>query len=387
MISVFSYFFHRLYSRATIVRCSPPTSAFSLLDNYQVLDLVPVSRCDSNNRVKEVGITYCSAIESTPFHYVAIVVHTLSSGILGNLGFSRTVERYGFRPSLESFAMLVGIFSSTRMHDEVRSLLKSIYDYYNRNRELRLFLLLSELVGLSNGSITLLQAYAAIVKVLAESSMLEDALIVYIDAKSVGLELGIPLCNLLLNFFVKRNEVEMVNYLFHDIKSTGPPPNVYTYCIMLDLYTRKDTLDMNKAEMILLEMEANGMNPNAIAYGSYLRGLCIDKTAEIAWYFLQDLHSRGFPCNTRCFNAVILGFCHEEQLTQALIVFNKMKESGFLPDVHNYNILIDGFSMKAEFQKCHDLLNEMINVGIMPNVVTYSSLLLGLCIAGELESR
>jgi pentatricopeptide repeat protein len=64
-------------------------------------------------------------------------------------------------------------------------------------------------------------------RIFVDLSMFEDALLTYIEAKKVGLELRV--CNFLLKSLVEKKQILHARSLFDDMKSSGPSPNVYSY--------------------------------------------------------------------------------------------------------------------------------------------------------------
>jgi pentatricopeptide repeat protein len=83
------------------------------------------------------------------------------------------------------------------------------------------------LVSNLRGLMTLLQLFVAIIRIFVELLMFEDALLTYIEAKKVGVQLQV--CNFLLKHLVERNQIKYAGSLFDDMKSSGPSPNVYSY--------------------------------------------------------------------------------------------------------------------------------------------------------------
>ena len=244
------------------------------------------------------------------FPYVVVAVRSLNWDVICQLKFADAVKEYGFSHAFESFVMLIRIFSSVRMHRKVGCLLRDVV-IFNKEENVDSFELLSELVHLSNGSITLLQASGDVIKALADDSMFNDAREHCLEAMRIGLKIGVPLYNFLLKCFVESYEVGDVRR--DHMKVSGPSPNVYTYTIMMDWYTKGDALDVDKANKILFEMENNGFTPNAVTHGMYLRGLCMAGNVQSAWEFLRNLQHKGLQYGNYCCNVVIHGFCCDQR--------------------------------------------------------------------------
>jgi len=155
---------------------------------------------------------------------ITLAVRTSNWDAARNISFRECVRLYGLSQSIGLFALLVQLFLPRRIR-EIRCLIQSIVDYCG-NAGQELFELAPMLVSKLGGSMTLLQVYATVIRIFVELSMFEDALLTYIEAKKVGVELR--LCNFLLKCLVQGNQIMYARSLFSDMKSFGPPPNVYS---------------------------------------------------------------------------------------------------------------------------------------------------------------
>lgn len=118
----------------------------------------------------------------------------------------------------------------------------------------------------------------------AYQALEEDAARVYVEAKEkVGTSgFTLPFCNFFIKRLVDGNRVDCARAFFHRMKTFGPPPNVNTYTITMDLWTRAGG-SLDEADELLADMAANGVRPNQVAYATYIRGLCRAGHAESAW--------------------------------------------------------------------------------------------------------
>jgi len=201
---------------------------------------------------------------------ITLAVRTSNWDAARNISFRECVRLYGLSQSIGLFALLVQLFLPRRIR-EIRCLIQSIVDYCG-NAGQELFELAPMLVSKLGGSMTLLQVYATVIRIFVELSMFEDALLTYIEAKKVGVELR--LCNFLLKCLVQGNQIMYARSLFADMKSSGPSPNVYSYSVLMSMYTHGERLCLEEAFELLREMETNDVRPNAATYGTYLYGLC-----------------------------------------------------------------------------------------------------------------
>ncbi|XP_020243451.1 pentatricopeptide repeat-containing protein At5g39710-like [Asparagus officinalis] len=310
-----------------------------------ILDDPLVDSIEKTSKTSQVNqFSSCTMRSPTIFPYVAVSVKTLNRDIFREVKFTNAMEIYGLSHALESFSMLVRIFSLVKMRGEVRHLLLDVMVFDNG--------LFSEVVRFSSGLITPLKAYGDLIKALVDNSMIENALEFNLEAMGIGLEMGVPLCNSLLECFVEKNNVRVVRSLFEYMKVLRPSPNIYT--TMMNLYIKGNTLDVEEANKILVEMENHGVRPNA------------HKELEYDNYY---------------YNAVILDFYRKGELNKAFTGLDEMKKCGLSPDVHSYSIFIDGFCKEGNVSETWNLFEEMHRRELMPNVITYTSLLCGFCSA------
>ncbi|CAD6217130.1 unnamed protein product [Miscanthus lutarioriparius] len=356
--------------RALVIRRYPPVSHLS----SQVCWLN-----SSDNEEPSQSSAYGDYRSRRLFPLITLAVRASNWDAARNISFRECVRLYGPSQSVGLFALIVQAFLPRRIR-EVRCLIQSIVDYCG-NAGSELFELAPMLVSNLGQSMTLLQVYAAVIRIFVESSMFEDALLTYVEVKNFGVDRR--LCNFLLKCLVEGNQIMYAKSLFDDMKSCGPSPNVCSYSILMSMYTHGERLCLDEAFELLCEMESNSVRPNATTYGTYLYGLCRSSQVTSAWDFLQTLSQSGGPCSNYCFNAVIHGFCSEGQVDKAIEVFHGMKKCGFVPDVHSYSILVDGLCKHGDLLKGYDMLDEMARNGIRPNQVSYSSLLHGLCKTGQ----
>lgn len=358
--------FRKLYRRAS------SSSSVQLLDDFDA-----VSSSDSveffvpNNRLHN-----CKGLE-----LVSVVVRVLKSlnwRVARNERFREAVDKFGIDCSINSFKMIVHIFAFARMHDEVHALLRDVINYHQEVK-FDLFELLPIFLDLASDIETSVFLVDVLIKVYASNSLVENALDVFNQAKTIGLQPGSRSCNFLLKKLAELNKRDHLLDLFKKLKSSGPFPTVYTYTIMIDFYCKiHDEKDLEQATVMYNEMQDSGISPSVVTNATYIHGLCRVGCPEFAWDAIQYLKRDGQPLNSYCYNPIIYGFFRKCKLSEVLTIFEEMKSYGILPDVYSYSILIDGFCESGHISKGCSLFEEMKSSGIEPSIVTYTSLLKGL---------
>ncbi|XP_078447655.1 uncharacterized protein LOC144716425 [Wolffia australiana] len=316
---------------------------------------------------------------------VGKVVRTLNWNVVKKMVLSEIVRRYGRLHAMQSFGILLAVFSSARMLRASQRLCRKIIDYHKIDNVNAMVGSLVALVSASRGALTLPWVVSSMIKAYADRGMVEEGVGLLRFAKDVGTEVDSRACNFMLKCVVERGKADLAWWLFSEMKNSGPSPNLYTFNIMVSFFSRKASLDLEKAREILIEMETKGFSPSEVSYCSYLQGLCHGGESESAWAFLRDLVNRRLPCNTRCFNAVLQAFCQRDQLCRARDVVRVMGELKFAPDLYSYSILIDAVCRNGNLLEGINLLEKMESAGIKPSLVSYSSILFGLCKIGQMD--
>nr|DAD47304.1 TPA_asm: hypothetical protein HUJ06_017241 [Nelumbo nucifera] len=382
----------RLFWRQTLLR---QRCLFRAYSGASSASLLYEHAFDSNflfqNSVSDVsnvpGENSYATTECKLFPLVVRVFHSLSWRSAREIRFPEAVDKYGFHRSMHAFGIMIHIFSSAGMRREASGLLREVVFFY-KEASYDMFDLLPTLMNLSGEEQSVI-VFEVLMNIFAESLMLENAVDVFVQAKSIGLEPHVSSCNFLLKYLAEGNRVEFLTSLFDEMKNYGPHPNVYTYTILMDFYCKgglwQDKADIRRANEILVEMQNCAVRPTVVTYGTYLYGICRAGDADLALDFLHDLRNRNQPLNSNCYNAVIYGFCKKGEVYKATRVLEEMKSDKISPDVYSYSILIDGFCKKGDVLKGWNLLKEMESSKIRPSIVTFSSILNGLCEGGHME--
>ncbi|KAG8079741.1 hypothetical protein GUJ93_ZPchr0007g4756 [Zizania palustris] len=309
---------------------------------------------------------------------ITLAVRTSDWDVARKINFRECVRLYGPSQSIGLFALLIQSFLPRRIR-EVRCLIQSIVDY-SGNAGPELFELALMLVNNLGGLITLLQVYAAFIRFFIELSMFEDALVTYIEAKKVGVEL--QLCNFLLKSLVRRNQVMENKFhkaveVFDEMKKGGFAPDVHSYSIIVDGLCKQG--DLLSGCDVLVEMARTGVSPTLVSYSSLLHGLCKAGKVEKALELFESLKDQ----DVYNYTSLIYAFCRHRYLKEALELFELMLDNGINPNIVTCTILVDGFMREGLIGEAFLFLDEVRHFDIVPNLYTYKVIINGLCKVNE----
>ncbi|KAG9441362.1 hypothetical protein H6P81_017216 [Aristolochia fimbriata] len=351
---------------------------------------------------------------------VVRTLHSLDWEIVRNIGFSNAVEMFGLSPSLEAYVIFVDIFSSAGLRGKVHCLIREIVSYHKSTS--------SDILPLCAAFSTVYRsnmASSALIMVLTECSLLENALDVFLKAKELGLDASISSCHFLLKSLAKRNEKELVKSLISLMERSGPPPNLHTYSILLKLCGKEDVIftefsllekaldafwkakkagllldvfscnsllkclaERNEKEFVksvFFEMRNTGPTPNVYSYTILLNVYCKEDIL-IATGTLEEMETKGLEPTIVTYGTYINGLCQAGHIDLALKFIQELKKKNVILNNYCYNAIIHGFCCKGRLDDAKKVLDEMRRSGIPPDVHSYSILVDGFCKAGDVSN-
>ncbi|KAF3623599.1 putative protein UXT -like protein [Capsicum annuum] len=296
------------------------------------------------------------------------------------------------------------------------------------------------------------RALYALVKAYASLRMFDESIDVLFQTKRCSFGLSVLSCNYLMNHLVECGKVDMAVVAYKQFKMISVTPNVYTYGIVIKALCRKGDLEeavgvfeemekagvnvpldgyactavirgfvnekkLQEAETVLLDMEEQGMVPDAFCYGACLckngkasdavdqfsrfknKGIFLDEVAyngvidalcklgrfEEAEKLLDEMKGKRMTPDIVHYTTLINGYCLHGRILDAMGLFDKMKEKGLKPDVITYNVLAGGFSRNGLLKEALNLLDHMKGQRLTPTTVTHNMIIEGLCIGGYAE--
>ncbi|CAM8907125.1 unnamed protein product [Rhodiola kirilowii] len=149
-------------------------------------------------------------------------------------------------------------------------------------------------------------------------------------------------------------------------------------------------LRINDAASLFQKLNTHlGCQPDIVAYGVLLKGLCSTGNSRIALNLhvqiadgTHDL-SGVLQMNSICYSTLINGLCKDGLIDKAKELFLEMKKKDISPDVITYTIVIGGLCRAGKWEEAQAMFHEMFDQGLSPSVFTYGVLLKGLCSSGN----
>ncbi|KHF99048.1 hypothetical protein F383_20503 [Gossypium arboreum] len=176
------------------------------------------------------------------------------------------------------------------------------------------------------------------------------------------------------------------------LKRLGLKANDYTYGIMIKAFCRKGNFE--KVVGIFQEMDEARVRPNAVAYTTYIEGLCMHGRTEFGYEVLKAWRESKIPLDDAfAYYVVIKGFCDEMKLEEAADVLFEAELHGIVLDTFPYGALIRGYCKcvadalckAGKVEEAVELLDEMKGKQISPDIINYTTLINGYCLQGKVE--
>nr|XP_043617881.1 pentatricopeptide repeat-containing protein At3g53170 [Erigeron canadensis] len=185
------------------------------------------------------------------------------------------------------------------------------------------------------------------------------------------------------------NALEIID----DMKSIPDcKPDVYTYSILINCCTKLRRFDMIK--QILADMSYAGIECSIVTYNTVIDGYGKAGLLNLMESVLTDMleHGTCLP-DVFTFNSVIGAYGNSKMIVEMEKWFDEFQLMGIKPNVMTYNILIksygkaviDTFKQTGNIEKMEEFFLKMKHQGIKPNAVTYCSLVSGYGKAGLLH--
>jgi len=167
--------------------------------------------------------------------------------------------------------------------------------------------------------------------------------------------------------------------IFDEMKSSGIEPDVFTYRAVMNGCCK--SFRMDDALRVFQEMRgSSGVKSDVVVYNSLLDGLFKAKKLDEACGFFETMVADGIQCSASTHNTVIDGLFKNGRAEAACRLFYELRRKGQLLDGIAYSIMVREFckeGMGDQVAEAVELVKEMEQQGFSVDLVTITSLLIG----------
>ncbi|XP_054809811.1 pentatricopeptide repeat-containing protein At3g04130, mitochondrial [Prosopis cineraria] len=261
----------------------------------------------------------------------------------------------GFRHSPETYDMMVDILGKMKQWGKVRALLEEM----------------------SQRSLITLNTIAKVMRRFAGGGQWKDAVRIFDEIETLGLDKNIESLNLLFDTLCKENKVEQARAVFLNLKQ-HISPNAYTFNIFIHGWCKVRRVD--EAHWTILEMKGHGFRPSVISYTTIIQCYCREQNFNRVYELLDEMQAQDCSPNVITFTGIIFALAKAENFEEALQMAERMKSVGCKPDTLFYNSLIYTLGRAG---RVHDAIYvfkvEMQNASLTPNTCTYNTMISMFC--------
>ncbi|XP_057949495.1 pentatricopeptide repeat-containing protein At3g04130, mitochondrial [Malania oleifera] len=272
------------------------------------------------------------------------------------LGVFRWAEaQSNYKHTPEAYDLMVDILGKMKQMDKMRALLE----------EMR------------SGRLVMLSTIAKVMRRLAGAGNWEDAVRIFDELGTFGLDKNTESMNLLLDTLCKENKVEQARAIFLELK-THILPNSHTFNIFIHGWCKVNRVD--EAHWTIQEMKGHGCRPCVISYSTIIQSYCCFYNFNKVYELLDEMQTQGCPPNVVTYTTIMCSLAKSEQFEEALQLADRMKSVGCKPDTLYYNCLIHTLGRAGRLQDAVHVFDvEMPKNGVAPNTSTYNSIIAMFC--------
>ncbi|WOK94535.1 pentatricopeptide repeat-containing protein [Canna indica] len=202
-------------------------------------------------------------------------------------------------------------------------------------------------------------------KQLVASKMHQEAMALYLEIKTQGIDIGVVLESMLIDLLMKFQRVGDSFQVFDGM----PERNVVTWTSMISGCIRNGYGET--ALYLFAEMLQGGVHPNDFALNAALQA-CTDMAAAATGEQLHSLIIRsGLGDNCWTANSLIQFYARSGFIDKAKRVFDAITN----PDVVSFTSLIAGYCRNNLLEPAVRVFDKMLRRGLEPNEHTISSIL------------
>ncbi|KAJ6719249.1 hypothetical protein OIU79_006997 [Salix purpurea] len=269
--------------------------------------------------------------------------------------------RPGYKHRPEAYDMMVDILGKMKQMDRMKEFLEEM----NRNH------------------LVTLNTVGKAMRRFSGAGKWEDAVRMFDELGTFGLEKNTESMNLLLDTLCKEGKVEQARAIFLELKS-HILPNAHTFNIFIHGWCKANLVD--EAHWTLQEMKGHACRPCVISYSTIIQFYCRRYNFSKVYELLDEMEAQGCPPNAVTYTTVTVFLVKSQNIEEALQLTQRMKSAGCKPDTPFFNSLIYLLGRAGRFQEAVDVFEkEMSNAGVSRDTSTYNSMIAIFCHHGHVS--
>ncbi|XWS69187.1 hypothetical protein CRYUN_Cryun04dG0158100 [Craigia yunnanensis] len=297
----------------------------------------------------------CNAIQLS-HDLIDKLLHRFNDDWKSALGaFKWAASRPSYKHSPQAYDMMVDILGKMKQMDRMKDFLKEMHQ----------------------GNLVTLNTIAKVMRRLAGAGESENAVRIFDELETFGLEKNTDSMNLLLDTLCKEKKVEEAREIFLLLKS-HIVPDAHTFNIFIHGWCKINRVD--EAQWTIQEMRGHGCHPSVISYSTIIQFYCCRCNFRKVYELLDEMVVQGCPPNIVTYTTVMCSLSKAEKFEEALQIVLRTKIAGCKPDTLFYNCLIHTLGRAGQVKEAVEVFEvEMPKTGVAPNTSTYNCMIAMLC--------
>ncbi|XP_047167611.1 pentatricopeptide repeat-containing protein At3g53170-like [Vigna umbellata] len=237
----------------------------------------------------------------------------------------------------------------------------------------------------SEGLKPTVDVYTALVSAYGHSGLLDQALSIVEDMKSVvDCEPDIYTYSILVSCCAKFHRFDLIEHVLAEMSFLGIQCNSVTYNSIIDGYGKAGMFE--QMDNTLNDMIENGnCHPDVFTLNSFVGALGKDGQIDKMEKWYDEFQLMGIKPDITTFNLMIKSYGKAGMYKKMKTVMDFMGRRFFTPTVVTYNTVIEVFGKAGEIEKMDQYFLKMKHLGVKPNSITYCSLVSAYSKVGRID--
>ncbi|KAJ1417953.1 Tetratricopeptide-like helical domain superfamily [Sesbania bispinosa] len=264
-------------------------------------------------------------------------------------------SRSNFKHSPESYDMMVDILGRMKVMEKLRDLLEEMRQQ----------------------SLITLNTIAKVMRRFVGAGQWADAVRIFDDLQTLGLEKNTESMNLLLDTLCKEKFVEQAREIFLELKQ-HIAPNAHTFNIFIHGWYKVGRVD--EAYWTIQEMKGYGCRPCVISYSTIIQCYCQEHNFNRVYELLDEMQAQDCSPSVVTYTIIMSALAKAEKFDEALQLVERMRSAGCKPDTVFFNSFIYMLGRAGRIDDATYIFKEaMPMAGVAPNTSTYNSMISMFC--------
>lgn len=218
--------------------------------------------------------------------------------------------------------------------------------------------------------------YESVMKMLAGKRLYHEALQVYAQMQTDGIEPSPVTYSCLVNFAVEVGELDLAINFFEKL-SAIQTPSIRAYMTILRAFSKRQ--DSSNSIRVLNDMQKRNLEPDSLVVNIVLATCVNAGELDQAEALLEQMLSKEKPVvDVVSYNTVIKGHAQKGDMSKALACLEKMSSKGLQPNIITFNTAMDAAVRCKKPGDAWRLLKSMRAADLIPDKYTCSILVKGL---------